>query len=106
MREIEAKRAEWTQLQRKIEEEIQRSTGGISLADLVGGGNGWGTGAAGSGIDPSNGEIRGDKDRRGFLDGVIANRLNPTRKRLDRFCLCARWRTKATACSLPIGHHR
>jgi mono/diheme cytochrome c family protein len=78
-KELEAKRTKWTQLQRQLDEEIQRATGGISLADLVGGGNGWGSGAQGSGIDPSNGEIRDAGDRRGFLGNVVANRLNPTR---------------------------
>lgn len=78
MKAIETTRAEWKEHQKKLDEEIQRTTGGISLADLVGGGNGLGTGTLKSGIDPSTGERRDEKDRRAFLDGVVANRLNPT----------------------------
>ncbi|MFO0066416.1 MAG: DUF1553 domain-containing protein [Pirellulaceae bacterium] len=79
MKTIEAKRAQWKELQQKLDREIQVAAGGLSLADVVGGGDGLGTGTQGSGIDPSTGELREAKDRRGFVDGVVANRLNPTR---------------------------
>jgi len=77
-RAIEIKRSQWKELQQKLDQEIQRATGGLSLADIVGGGNGLGAGTQGSGIDPSTGERREEQDRRGFLNGVVANRLNAT----------------------------
>ena len=46
---------------------------GWSLADVVGGGNGLGTGKIGSGIDPGSGQAI--QEPRGFLDGAVAGRF-------------------------------
>jgi len=46
--------------------------------DPIRGGNGFGTGKLGAGIDPSTGQVRSPSEKSGFLDGVVANRLNPT----------------------------
>lgn len=55
-----------------LKQQIRQETAtGWDLADIVGGGNGLGTGQAGAGIDPSSG--RAVKDPRGYLEGVTAN---------------------------------
>ena len=46
------------------------------LADIVGGGNGLGTGAHGAGIDPLSGKAQSEK--RGVLTGPKPNRFNPS----------------------------
>ena len=75
---IEAARKELKDRKQAIDLEMLGLSHGISLADIVGGGNGFGTGTEDSGIDPSTGALRDAKDKRGFLDGVETNRLNRT----------------------------
>ena len=75
---IDSKRNELKGRKLAIDQELNRTRVGISLADIVGGGNGFGTGTLGAGIDASTGAIRNPNDRKGFLDGVVANRLNTT----------------------------
>ncbi len=49
---------------------------GLSLADIVSGGDGYRNGSKNNGIDPLTGNIQTEK--RGFLDGAIANRFLPS----------------------------
>lgn len=46
---------------------------GWSLADIVGGGNGLGTGKIGAGIDPGSGQVI--QEPRGFLEGAMTGRF-------------------------------
>lgn len=48
---------------------------GLDLADVVGGGNGFGTGKFDAGIDPATGNIQLEK--RGFLDNLRLNHFSP-----------------------------
>ncbi|MEZ6041841.1 MAG: DUF1553 domain-containing protein [Planctomycetaceae bacterium] len=48
---------------------------GIDLADVVGGGDGFGTGNVGSGIDPNSGQVLNEK--RGFIAGAVTNTFHP-----------------------------
>ena len=48
----------------------------IDLADIVGGGDGRGTGTKGAGIDPRTGRARDPKPL-GFLDAITANVVAP-----------------------------
>jgi cytochrome c553 len=75
---IDSKRNELKGRKLVIDQELNRRRVGISLADLVGGGNGYGTGTLGAGIDASTGAMRNPNEKKGFLDGVVANRLNTT----------------------------
>lgn len=75
---IDSKRNELKGRKLAIDQELNRMRVGVSLADIVGGGNGFGTGTLGAGIDASTGAIRNPNDKKGFLDGVVANRLNTT----------------------------
>lgn len=75
---IDSKRNELRGRKLAVDQELNRTRFGISLADIVGGGNGYGTGVLGAGIDASTGAIRNPSDKKGFLDGVVANRLNTT----------------------------
>jgi len=75
---IESKRKELRGHKLEIDQELHRLRNGILLADIVGGGNGLGTGTLGNGIDASTGKERNANEKKGFLDGVIANRLNTT----------------------------
>ncbi len=65
-KEISATRSELTQARGS----------GWSLADLVGGGNGLGTGKVGLGIDPASGKMQSDK--RAFLEGIQVNHYFPS----------------------------
>jgi len=57
----------------ELKKQIQSLTAkGWDLADVVGGGNGLGTGQAGAGIDPSSGASI--KDTRGFLEEAVPNK--------------------------------
>lgn len=59
---------------REVDEAIRRVRGEVfSLADVVGGGDGSGTGEAGAGLDPRTARRRVEPG--GFLDGVIVNRF-------------------------------
>jgi mono/diheme cytochrome c family protein len=51
---------------------------GLDLADIIGGGNGFGTGTAGAGLDPASGNVQIEK--RGFLDGIRLNHFNPIQR--------------------------
>ncbi|MBM3966467.1 MAG: DUF1549 domain-containing protein, partial [Planctomycetes bacterium] len=73
---IDSKRNELRGRKLALDQELNRMRVGVSLADIVGGGNGFGTGTLGTGIDASTGAIRKSSDKKGFLDGVVANRLN------------------------------
>lgn len=54
--------------------------GGLNLADIVGGGDGSGTGTKGQGIDPRTGLVK--KDKAGFLANVEPNKFSKTGNRL------------------------
>ncbi len=59
----------------ELKKQLQSLTArGWDLADVVGGGNGLGTGQPGAGIDPNSGSSI--KDTRGFLEGAVPNRFN------------------------------
>ena len=59
----------------ELKQRIQKLTAkGWDLADIVGGGNGLGTGQVGVGIDPSSGASI--KDTRGFLEDATPNRFH------------------------------
>jgi hypothetical protein len=75
---LEATRTELQGRRAVLDQSIRQLTTGIDLADIVGGGNGFGTGKPGVGIDPSTGEIRPSDDRKDFLKDVVPNRLNRT----------------------------
>ncbi|HSI64079.1 MAG TPA: DUF1553 domain-containing protein [Candidatus Saccharimonadia bacterium] len=65
-------RTEWTARMRSLDEQIKRLSGpSLDLADIVGGGDGLGTGKAGHGIDPGTGKPIGGKQ--GFIDGAKTN---------------------------------
>ncbi|MFM8216725.1 MAG: DUF1549 domain-containing protein, partial [Pirellula sp.] len=76
---IEATRNQLKERKSKIDQELLRSSRGLLLADLVGGGNGFGTGVVGAGLDPSTGIAREPNDKKGFLEEVVSNRRNPTK---------------------------
>lgn len=78
LQSIESKRQLLKTQKDQVDQELLQLTHGLSLADIVGGGNGFGTGKLGAGIDPSTGQVRSPSEKSGFLDGVVANRLNPT----------------------------
>lgn len=75
---IASKRKELKDRKLMVDQELLRLTHGLLLADIVGGGNGFGTGTVGFGLDPSTGAERKADDKKGFLNGVVANRLNAT----------------------------
>jgi cytochrome c553 len=76
---IEATRNQLKERKSKIDQELLRSSRGLLLADLVGGGNGFGTGVVGAGLDPNTGTAREPNDKKGFLEEVVSNRRNPTK---------------------------
>ena len=78
-RTIESTKSQLKERKSKIDQELLRSSRGLLLADLVGGGNGFGTGVVGAGLDPSTGSVREPNDKKGFLDEVVSNRRNPTK---------------------------
>ena len=78
LQSIESKRQKIKTQKDAIDQELLQLTHGLSLADIVGGGNGFGTGKLGAGFDPNTGQVRLPSEKAGFLDGVVANRLNPT----------------------------
>ena len=59
----------------QLSQEINRLEPGLDLADIVGGGNGEGTGNLDRGIDPRTGKA--ETKRLGYLDKVEANRFVP-----------------------------
>ncbi|MFM7930789.1 MAG: DUF1549 domain-containing protein, partial [Pirellula sp.] len=75
---IEATRTQLKERKSKIDQELLRSSRGLLLADLVGGGNGFGTGVVGAGLDPNTGIAKEPNDKKGFLEEVVSNRRNPT----------------------------
>jgi hypothetical protein len=67
-----AKLAAWNRERAEADQAIGRIVGTpLDLADMVGGGNGWGTGHAGSGIDPRSGRVQDAKQ--GVLEDAVAN---------------------------------
>lgn len=59
----------------ELKQQIQKLTAkGWDVADIVGGGNGLGTGQVGAGIDPGSGASI--KDTRGFLEDAAPNRFH------------------------------
>jgi hypothetical protein len=77
LKKYEREKASLTQQLNKVDFEIGRLEGaGLSLADIVGGGNGLGTGAYRSGLDPRNAEVQ-TRDF-GKLGNVETNRLSPS----------------------------
>ncbi|MBU6384999.1 MAG: DUF1553 domain-containing protein [Planctomycetes bacterium] len=75
---IEATRSQLKGRKLAIDQELLKLSHGLLLADIVGGGNGFGTGLIGVGVDPSTAGLKQPHEKSGFLDGVVANRLNPT----------------------------
>ncbi len=74
-RQGQARRAELVTQRDKINEKIARLEGsGWDLADIVGGGNGMGTGADHNGIDTRNGKSQ--TGQLGRLSDVVLNRFN------------------------------
>ncbi len=66
-------KAELSQEIDSLKRQLRRSTlSGWDLADIVGGGNGLGTGQANAGLDPATGAVI--KETRGFLDGAAVNK--------------------------------
>ncbi|MFO0926238.1 MAG: DUF1553 domain-containing protein [Gemmataceae bacterium] len=71
---VAARRAELERTLTETRRELARLRGrGWSLADIVGGGDGSGSGKANAGIDPLTGKPQ--EARRGFLDGAAVNRF-------------------------------
>jgi hypothetical protein len=76
--QLERHEAEHKRLREKIaglQSEIARRRGqGLQLADVVGGGDGFGRGQFGNGVDPASGKSKIDK--RGFLENVVVNQFH------------------------------
>ncbi|MEP6670128.1 MAG: DUF1553 domain-containing protein [Chthoniobacter sp.] len=69
-----AQLAVWNRERAEVDREIGRLAGNpLDLADIVGGGNGYGTGKAGEGIDPRSGHPQGKK--LGYLENAVANQF-------------------------------
>lgn len=51
---------------------------GLDLADVIGGGNGFGTGKLNAGLDPASGNVQLEK--RGFLDNIRLNQFSPIQR--------------------------
>jgi len=67
--------AAWDRERAEIERAISHLAGApLDLADIVGGGNGWGTGHAGAGVDPRSGKVQVSK--LGLLDDVVADHFS------------------------------
>ena len=67
-----AQLATWNRERADVDREIARLAGTpLDLADIVGGGNGFGTGKAGGGIDPRSGHSQ--EKKLGFLEDAAAN---------------------------------
>jgi mono/diheme cytochrome c family protein len=75
---MESARVELSGKRLVIEQSLRRATRGFDLADAVGGGNGFGTGVLGRGVDASTGATREPKETRDFLKDVLPNRLSRT----------------------------
>lgn len=76
---IESQKSDLKNRKRSIDQELLQLTHGLSLADIVGGGDGSGNGVPGQGIDPNSGNVQAPNDKRGFLADIVANRLNQTK---------------------------
>lgn len=76
--QLELHEAEQRRLRERIanlQSEIAKRRGqGLQLADVVGGGDGFGRGQFGYGIDPASGKSKIDK--RGFLENVVVNQFH------------------------------
>lgn len=78
VKQNEETRAEWTATLQSIDFEIGKLEGaGLDLADMVGGGNGWGGGIYRQGIDARTGAVQ-TRDL-GALDNVMTNTLVRTK---------------------------
>lgn len=74
LKEYEEKQTELSQNLAALRSELKKIRNqGLDLADVVGGGNGFGTGKLGSGLDPVSGNVQIEK--RGFLDGIKLNQF-------------------------------
>ncbi len=74
VKEHAAKLAAWNRERAELDRAISRLTGeALDLADIVGGGNGRGTGRAGQGIDPRTGQAQ--EKKLGYLDGAAVNQF-------------------------------
>ncbi|MEY4566521.1 MAG: hypothetical protein RLY14_1491 [Planctomycetota bacterium] len=77
-KQLELHEAEHKRLREKIanlQSEIAKRRGqGLQLADVVGGGDGFGRGQFGYGVDPASGKSKIDK--RGFLENVVVNQFH------------------------------
>ncbi len=73
-REHASKLAGWNRERTELDRAISRLTGAsLDLADIVGGGNGQGTGRAGAGIDPRTGKPQ--EKKLGYLEGAAVNQF-------------------------------
>lgn len=80
--EYDAKKAAITGEIQALRRKLSSLAGRFSLADVIGGGDGSGTGTVGTGIDPLTGNKQIDK--RDFLSGVVVNqRSKPESRFLD-----------------------
>jgi hypothetical protein len=71
---LAAERAQTHNRLRQVTTELAKLTGqGLDLADMIGGGNGLGTGTKGAGLHVGNGTVA--KDKLGFHRDIKANRL-------------------------------
>ena len=76
-REHEKKKADLTAAIQQAKVEIHSLAGKpIDLADIVGGGDGRGSGTKGAGIDPRSGRAHG-REPVGRLDGIAVNKVSP-----------------------------
>jgi Protein of unknown function (DUF1549)/Protein of unknown function (DUF1553)/Planctomycete cytochrome C/NPCBM/NEW2 domain len=73
---IEHQKSDLKNRKQSIDQELSQLTHGLSLADIVGGGDGSGNGVPGQGIDPNSGNALAPNEKRGFLADVVPNRLN------------------------------